>query len=246
MSNLAQTPQPGQAARDGQKMPPVGNFAPPASASKESKKRPRTEKQGVSTATGLSEIPTSSIRGMAPAGSSNKRAKLSHKPAIPDGPAIEPTLTPTMPEPLAPASPSASIQEEIAFFDKVRKHISNKTAMNEFMKLCNMFCQDLLEAGALVAKASHFIGGNPELLEWFKTFLHYTDKDEIVENRPEPPTGRVSLSNCRGYGPSYRLLPKRVRCFRRAYAFSWLQRLITSFRSALSPVVAATSFAIQC
>ncbi|MDA4131818.1 MAG: hypothetical protein OK454_01655, partial [Thaumarchaeota archaeon] len=68
------------------------------------------------------------------------------------------------------------------------------------------------------AKASHFIGGNPELLEWFKNFLNYAEKDDVVENRPEPPSGRVSLSNCRGYGPSYRLLPKRVRLLARVSA----------------------------
>ncbi len=33
----------------------------------------------------------------------------------------------------------------------------------------------------------------------------------VIENRVRPPTGRVMLSNCRGLGPSYRLLPKRER-----------------------------------
>ncbi len=43
-NNAAPTPQPGQAVRDGPKMPPVGNFAPP-SAGKESKKRPRQQEK---------------------------------------------------------------------------------------------------------------------------------------------------------------------------------------------------------
>lgn len=41
--------------------------------------------------------------------------------------------------------------------------------------------------------------------------VSFDSREDVVENRPEPPTGRVSLSNCRGYGPSYRLLPKRER-----------------------------------
>lgn len=58
-----------------------------------------------------------------------------------------------------------------------------------------------------------FIGGNPDLMNWFRAFVGWEGHDEVIDNRPQPPTGRVSLSNCRGLGPSYRLLPKRVCSF---------------------------------
>jgi paired amphipathic helix protein Sin3a len=142
-----------------------------------------------------------------------QRAKLHHpnKPMAPDAPAVSPTLTPVIPEPLPPSSTSAASSEELAFFDRVKKYISNKVLMNEFLKLCNLFSQDLIARDMLVHKASSFIGGNPDLMNWFKTFVAYDGRDEVIDNRPKPPTGRVSLSNCRGLGPSYRLLPKRER-----------------------------------
>lgn len=82
--------------------------------------------------------------------------------------------------------------------------------MNEFLKLCNLFSQDLIDKSVLVGRVSNFIGGNPELMTWFKRFVGYDSRDEVIENRPRAPTTRVSLSNCRGYGPSYRFLPIRV------------------------------------
>lgn len=123
---------------------------------------------------------------------------------------MSPTLTPVVPEPLPPASASAAASEELAFFDRVKKHIANKSVMNEFLKLCNLFSQDLIDRNVLVQKVSNFIGNNRDLMEWFKTFVHYDGGDEVIENKPKAPTGKVSLSNCRGMGPSYRLLPKRV------------------------------------
>ncbi|KAK8008505.1 hypothetical protein PG991_011056 [Apiospora marii] len=212
MTGFAQTtPQPSHTMRDGQKMPPVGSFAPPASATKENKKRPRNEKPAPAAAAPsmVDSIPPPvsqrSIPGVATG--SNKRAKLSHKPLPTDGPSIEPTLTPVMPEPLPPTSTGNCSSDELAFFEKVKKFMNNRGAMNEFLKLCNMYSQSLIDENDLVHKASNFIGGNPELMNWFRAFLNYEGNDEIIENRPRPPIEKVSLSNCRASGPSYRLLP---------------------------------------
>ncbi|EGZ77928.1 hypothetical protein NEUTE2DRAFT_154470 [Neurospora tetrasperma FGSC 2509] len=214
MAVTTPTPQPGLPARDQQpKMPPVGNFAPPPSASKESKKRARVEKAVPTTAPPASEQPpVSSLRStIQPAAPTNKRAKLSHKPVVGDGNFIEPTLTPVMPEPLGPIPLSTSGQDDVQFFERVKKHIGNRTAMGEFMKLINLWNLDLIEKDVLIYKANHFMGGNPELLNTLRNMLRHTGTEEVVENRPEPPPGKVSLSNCRGFGPSYRLLPRRER-----------------------------------
>ncbi|KAK8103778.1 uncharacterized protein PG998_010811 [Apiospora kogelbergensis] len=213
MTGLTQTtPQPSHTMRDGQKMPPVGSFAPPASATKENKKRPRNEKPAPAAAApsivdSIPPVSQRSIPGITTA--SNKRAKLSHKPMPADAPSIEPTLTPVMPEPLPPTSTGNCSSDELAFFEKVKKFMNNRGAMNEFLKLCNMYSQSLIDENDLVHKASNFIGGNPELMNWFRAFLNYEGSDEIIENRPKPPTEKVSLSNCRASGPSYRLLPRR-------------------------------------
>lgn len=143
-----------------------------------------------------------------------QRTKLSHsaRPAE-DMPAVSPTLTPVVavPQPMPPSKNSTSEQSEVAMFDKVKKFLSNKQNFADFLKLCNLFTQDLIDRNVLVHKVSNFIGGNAELMDFFKKFVGYTGQEDIIENRPRAPTGRVSLSNCRGLGPSYRLLPKRER-----------------------------------
>ncbi|KAI1271785.1 hypothetical protein F5Y07DRAFT_381852 [Xylaria sp. FL0933] len=211
MTGLAQTtPQPGHTAKDNQKMPPVGNFAPPPSATKDNKKRPRNDKLPQPTpSTAVVDSPALASRSIPAVGPANKRAKINHKPLATDVPTIEPTLTPVLPGPLPPTSSANATQEEIGFFDKVKKYIGNRSTMNEFLKLCNMYSQSLIDTNDLVHKASQFIGGNPELMSFFKTFVGYEGLEEIIENRPRPPSGKVSLSNCRGVGPSYRLLPRR-------------------------------------
>lgn len=212
MAVTTPTPQPAHAARDGPKMPPVGNFAPPASATKETKKRARPDKSALSAAVNAVEQgQTSALRGTIPVVPSNKRAKLSHKPGgVTDGIFVEPTLTPVMPEPLAPIPISLSGQDDFAFFDRVKKHIGNRTAMTEFLKLINLWNLELIDKEVLIYKANQFMGGNSELLNTLIAMFKNAGEEELVDNRPEAPTGRVSLSNCRGFGPSYRLLPKRV------------------------------------
>lgn len=190
------------------KMPPVGNFQVPQN-SKETKKRPRNS--GVAAATSQPVVGESSRSSAAQGVPANKRIKTSHKPNGPDGQAVSPNLTPIIPEPMPPTSTAGASQEELAFFDRVKKYIGNKSTMNEFLKLCNMFSQDLIDRNVLVNKVSQFVGGNQDLIRWFKDFVGYEGNQDNVENQPLAPSGRVALSNCRGLGPSYRLLPKRER-----------------------------------
>jgi paired amphipathic helix protein Sin3a len=138
--------------------------------------------------------------------------KTTHTKAVAaaDAAAVEPNLTPVMPEPVGPTSPSIAWQDDFTFFERVKKHLNNRTALVEFLKLCNMYTQDLIDKNVLIYKASQFIGGQPELLNYLKAYVRYNGEDDTVDNRPEPPTGKVSLSNCRGFGPSYRLLPTSV------------------------------------
>lgn len=140
-----------------------------------------------------------------------QRAKQAPKPAS-DQPPVSPTLVPALPEPIPPTSSSIATSEELGFFDRVKKTIGNKNTMNEFLKLCNLFSQDLIDRATLVHRARNFIGSNPDLFKWFQTWVGHGDQDDvIIENKARIPNGRIALSNCRGLGPSYRLLPKRVR-----------------------------------
>jgi paired amphipathic helix protein Sin3a len=110
---------------------------------------------------------------------------------------------------MPPTTTTSPNQDELAFFDRVKKFIGNKNTMNEFLKLCNLFSQDLIDKSLLIYRAQAFIGGNQELFAWFKKFMG--DDEEQQKSRPKIVNSRVSLSNCRSLGPSYRLLPKRER-----------------------------------
>jgi paired amphipathic helix protein Sin3a len=144
---------------------------------------------------------------------SPKRAKTAHaakQPTIPDGPVVSPTLTPALPVPIKPTTTTVATGDELGFFDRTKKFIGNKGTMNEFLKLCNLYSQDLIDRALLYNRAQNFIGGNPDLLEWFRVFLGVDEEGSTIKTKAKTVSSRVSLSNCRGLGPSYRLLPKRV------------------------------------
>ena len=141
-----------------------------------------------------------------------QRAKFDQaKPIVPEVPPTSPTLVPSLPTPMPPSKDLGDTIDQIGFFDRVRKFIGDKKTYNEFLKLCNLFTQDLIDKNTLVHKVHGFIGGNADLMNYFKNFVQYDGRDEIIENRPKIPGDKVVLSNCRGLGPSYRMLPKRER-----------------------------------
>ncbi|KAF2869392.1 hypothetical protein BDV95DRAFT_577227 [Massariosphaeria phaeospora] len=211
--NFHQTPR-----AESTRLPPMGNFAPTPTANRDNKRKRGERQVGGATATALAtpmsqEPPMSNVRGGYAQGNSNKRAKTGHnakQPIVPDGPPVSPTLTPAIPEPLPPTVTSTPSQDELSFFDRVKKFIGNKSTMNEFLKLCNLYSQDLVGKELLIFRANSFIGGNQELFAWFKKFMG-DDDERSGQTRPRTVNSRVSLSNCRSLGPSYRLLPKRER-----------------------------------
>ncbi|KAL4969391.1 transcriptional regulator SIN3 [Aspergillus stella-maris] len=201
------------------KMPPLGNFNVKDSA-KDGKKR----RNGQAPPLGGSSVgPAGSVdarmadsqagRGQAlAAGNANKRAKVHHTKPSQDAPMVSPTLVPALPEPVQPTFSLTPTQEEFAFFDRVKKYIGNKQTFSEFLKLCNLYSTDLIDRHVLVKRAAGYIGSNPELMAWFKRFMHVEEpEDKIIELKPKQEPGVVNLSHCRSLGPSYRLLPKRER-----------------------------------
>ena len=128
-----------------------------------------------------------------------------------EAPLISPTLVPALPTPMSPQRDMSSVQDHLQFFDRVKKFINNRSTFNEFLKLCNLFNQQLIDKNMLANKAHAFIGGNAELMAYFRHWVKPESMDEVIENKPRIPGDKVVLSNCRSYGPSYRLLPKRER-----------------------------------
>src|SRR5699024_7455039 len=62
----------------------------------------------------------------------------------------------------------ASINE-VAFFDRVKKHIDDRATYLDFLKLLNLYTQDIIDVVTLVDRAALFLGGQPELLAAFKS-----------------------------------------------------------------------------
>jgi len=73
--------------------------------------------------------------------------------------------------------------EEIEYFDRVKKFLNNKHVYAEFLKCLNLFSQEIISRHDLVTLMQGFLGGAPELFEWFKKFIGYK----------EPPPGKQSL-----------------------------------------------------
>ncbi|KAJ1667819.1 hypothetical protein EV178_001016 [Coemansia sp. RSA 1646] len=134
-----------------------------------------------------------------------------------------------------PANPATATPDELAFFERVKRFIGQPTAYNEFLKLLNLYNQQILDPKTLVERAESFIGDDQELFGWFKQFVGFDEQqNEIEDSRasdeaivesivgPEPgpyispeeaakalrpARPRVLLSECKSFGPSYRLLP---------------------------------------
>lgn len=113
------------------------------------------------------------------------------------------------------APPLATV-DEVAFFERVKKFIDDRPTYIEFLKLLNLFTQEIIDLRTLVDRAALFIGGHRELFTIFKNLCGYEmgkqgwldNEDPIIENVPALQRDRVELTNCKLFGASYRKLPK--------------------------------------
>ena len=212
-----QLPVQAHTPRPEMKMPPVGNFAPPPSVGKENKKRRGgAGSQVTGGAAAPDPVPGPNHRGDrgpgARGGPASKKPRVEPpRMPVPEVVPVSPTLVPSLPRPMPPTNDGGSRADDLAFFDKVKKLLSNKTTYNEFLKLCNMYSQDILDENTLKQKMNGFIGTSNELRQAIKRFFPQTDPLDLIENRPSKEGKRVKLSSCRGLGGSYRLVPVAVR-----------------------------------
>ncbi|WBW73779.1 Clr6 histone deacetylase complex subunit Pst1 [Schizosaccharomyces osmophilus] len=92
---------------------------------------------------------------------------------------------------------------ELAFLDAVRQYLVNESKYNEFIKLLELYSQEVFDKNALVERCQTFLHESEHLMNWLKDLVKWDSNDCIPVPRP-----RVDLTQCKGYGPSYRLLPK--------------------------------------
>ncbi|CCH41931.1 Transcriptional regulatory protein [Wickerhamomyces ciferrii] len=176
-------------------LPPVGSFSPPT-AGKVKKIEVTNDQLQNYEASKNREIPTSSMRGSI---SAAPRRRLADE--------TTPTLVPGVPEPSIPPHKTSNLIEEIGFFDKVKKAIGSKQSYNDFLKIVNIYNQELIDKDTLIERVEGFIGSHIDLFDWFKGFVGYDDKPLHIENITHK-KHQLDLMLCKPYGPSYRKLPK--------------------------------------
>ncbi|GEQ67811.1 hypothetical protein JCM33374_g1477 [Metschnikowia sp. JCM 33374] len=154
------------------------------------------------------EATYSSLRGGPSVASTRQKSVTPSAPAV--AAKTNPTLVAGIPEPVPPSavSKASSLSEELSFFDKVKKAIGNKQTYNEFLKMLNLFSQDIIDKSTLVERVESFLGdNNQDLINWFKQFVGYEEPTQHMEDITFR-KHQIELSLCKSYGPSYRQLPK--------------------------------------
>ncbi|GAA5935960.1 uncharacterized protein JCM15063_001860 [Sporobolomyces koalae] len=132
------------------------------------------------------------------------------------------------PQPLLAPKPVASAPD-LAFFQRVKAHAKDQAVYFEFLKLVNLYTQELIDLTALVARAWLFLHQDEQLWEEFRELVGWTEGDALGDpgRRIEVINGKRVVENVprldgegwrksqldagkdwKTYGPSYRKLPK--------------------------------------
>ena len=153
-----------------------------------------------------------------------KKKIVKEEPAPKPVPPRQPKKTKYRPEPSPPYyenghGASMSTPDDQLFFDRVKKALENRETYDEFLKLLNLFAQDIIDMQTLVEKAEYFLGDTGELFAMFRKLIGWDDR---VVREPDPPNNAgtkivlpYSLPPAKEdlhqmAGPSYRRLPANV------------------------------------
>lgn len=91
----------------------------------------------------------------------------------------------------------------------------------EFLKLLNLFTQEIIDIPVLLEKSLIFLGNNDELVNGFKDLVGWDPvrdgrvrgEDWVIDNEPVLERPMVHLHLMKTFGPSYRKLPDSVSPF---------------------------------
>ncbi|KAL9551529.1 hypothetical protein MBANPS3_004226 [Mucor bainieri] len=110
--------------------------------------------------------------------------------------------------PFDPQRPSIST-EEVDLFDRIKMHIGNKPSYEEFLKLLNLYTQEIVDIDTLVAQVKGFLGNSKELMDAFKYVIGYEPTAPAIE-RPAVSAAKPDLNKCDAVeeSPSYRVVPR--------------------------------------
>lgn len=138
----------------------------------------------------------------------------------------------TGPIPQGPPPTAQETVEEKQFFDRIAAYIDDKPTYLEFLKLLNLYTQDIIDLPTLVSRAWLFIGTNTELWMDFREIVGWRDNavgdpnhpthglnasgrviengEWVIENVPAVEKRGPDLTRAETAGPSYKRLPPHV------------------------------------
>lgn len=118
----------------------------------------------------------------------------------------------------------ASTADDQAFFEKVKRTLDNRETYDEFLKLINLFSQDIIDMRTLMDKSNYFLGEGTELSIQFRRIVGWEERERLFRDPDDPSVG--TAKNLAIYvphnkddmhhkcGPSYRRIPANVsNCF---------------------------------
>ncbi|EMD34640.1 hypothetical protein CERSUDRAFT_116814 [Gelatoporia subvermispora B] len=123
-----------------------------------------------------------------------------------------------LPAPVPVSVPQAQVAapqpDESQFFEQVKRALDNRETYNEFLKLINLFTQDIIDMPRLVRESRTFLSDS-ELMEQFKRILGWDERRErerlmdaeSVWTRPMAALDRPSRDQLNLRYGSYRKLP---------------------------------------
>lgn len=129
-----------------------------------------------------------------------------------------------------PAQQSLSSADETQFFDRVKHSLDNRNAYNEFLKLVNLFTQDIIDTARLIREGRSFLGDG-ELMAQFMEILGWDAmRDQVavaddVWTRPMVALERPSRNQLNIRYGSYRKLPQSV-----SVLADWAEVRLTRFQ----------------
>ena len=120
-------------------------------------------------------------------------------------------MVPPLPHPI----PEPQHLDDNTFFERVRDFLNNRETYDEFLKLVNLFTQDVIDLRTLVHQATNFLGEGSELMAQLKEIVGWDEKerrdmDNEAANASKPLLKPNKADLTIRYGPSYRKLPPNV------------------------------------
>ncbi|KAJ3415607.1 Transcriptional regulatory protein sin3 [Chytridiales sp. JEL 0842] len=187
----------GQAPR----MPPLGSFAATSGDGRRggNQAAPSNSKKGIKRTTSQLGPPPAAQSSSSSQPAPKKRAKagLSSSSGMAGS-------SSTVSLPLSNSFKVLDTMEELEWIDRCKRVLSNKATYNEFLKILNLFSQEIIDSRTLVERLEPFLGRTPELYEWLKKSMNYEETPAVSTSAEKPD---IDLRSCKKVGHSYRLLP---------------------------------------